>query len=214
MHGYLPQESPTELATLAALQPVHPFGDEVQPPTGVPVVSPFSAESPPSLMDRIWELGFLTLFWAYKGVEVYYFYQLQTSWFGADASWRTVAVKVLMDQFCYTLFWACWTCVAAFQLRDHRFQWQKWWALITHPTFWIITLPMNLLSNWAVWIPVRQNKKRERHNEKREYTLVHLLMEIFRAPCVRCRRIASCIVFPPHCSSICSIWFCASMCSS
>jgi hypothetical protein len=99
------------------------------------------------------ELAFLAAFWAYKGIEVDNFYKLQVLAWGSETTPATIAGKTFLDQFVYIPVWACWTCVAAFMLRDLRFDLKKWWGKLASVEFWLITIPTNLLSNWAVWIP-------------------------------------------------------------
>jgi len=107
---------------------------------------------PPSHQMLLAELVFLACFWGYKGLEVHGFYQLQTLMFGEGASPGIIAAKVVADQFVYIPVWACWTCVAAFMLRDEQFHLDRWRARLNY-SFILVTIPTNLLSNWLVWIP-------------------------------------------------------------
>ncbi len=92
------------------------------------------------------QLGWLCLFWAYKGIEVDLFFVFQAKVFGADTQLDTVLVKLLVDAFVYNPLIA--VPITAFFYR---------WLNKGHPLFhkgWYgrHVLPM-LLFAWAVWIP-------------------------------------------------------------
>ena len=52
------------------------------------------------------ECLFLTVFWAYKGIEVDAFYRLQALMFGNGSDFLTIFAKVVVDQFVYNPVWA------------------------------------------------------------------------------------------------------------
>lgn len=101
-----------------------------------------------------WAAGlFLTLFWAYKGVEIDWFYRLQALIFGSGSALSVLVPKVLVDQFVYNTLWAGWIQLLAY-----------WWleralkpAALVDPAFWrtigprLVTI---LISTWGVWIPM------------------------------------------------------------
>ena len=45
------------------------------------------------------------IYWAFRGLDVDAFYRLQAMIFGNGVDWRTIACKVLVDQFIYCVFW-------------------------------------------------------------------------------------------------------------
>ncbi len=101
-----------------------------------------------------WQAGlFLTLFWAYKGVEVDFFYRLQALMFGSGAGFSTIAPKVLMDQFVYNPLWAGWTQLLGYWWLESSFR----PSALADRSFWgslgprLVTV---LVSTWAVWIPM------------------------------------------------------------
>ncbi|MEO6097187.1 MAG: hypothetical protein ABIW76_16515 [Fibrobacteria bacterium] len=91
-------------------------------------------------------------FWAVKGVEVDLFYQAQGWMFGNDIALGTVAVKVLFDQFVYTVCWSAPGAQLAYYWKDAGFSFAKLRSL-RWIRFLRINLPKALVSIWAVWLP-------------------------------------------------------------
>ncbi len=98
-------------------------------------------------------LLFYTLFWAIKGVEVDLFYQVQSYWFGHEATLRTIITKTAVDQFLYSALWAAPSIVLVYLWRDCGFNVRRWWREARKPDLWRITVPTVIFSNWIVWIP-------------------------------------------------------------
>ena len=98
------------------------------------------------------EFGFYTLFWAYKGVEVDLFYRLQSLLFGDYANPGTIVRKVLVDQFIYNPIWAAPVSALAFLWRESAFSWPTMKSKLGFE-FMTFTVPVTLMSTWAVWIP-------------------------------------------------------------
>jgi hypothetical protein len=98
------------------------------------------------------ELAFYALFWAYKGVEVDLLYRLQALLFGAHATPGTIARKVLVDQLIYNPFWAAPVSALAFLWRESAFSWKTMRSKLGFE-FVTFTVPVTLMSTWAVWIP-------------------------------------------------------------
>ena len=98
------------------------------------------------------ELAFYTLFWAYKGVEVDLFYRLQAHLFGNHAVPGTIVRKVLVDQFIYNPVWAAPTSALAFLWKESSFSWSATKSRLGSE-FLTFTVPVTLMSTWAVWIP-------------------------------------------------------------
>lgn len=91
-------------------------------------------------------------FWACKGVEVDYFYRLQTYLFGSDSNFTTLALKVLVDQFIYSAFWAAPSISIIYLWIACDFNWQTTRQYLDRK-FLTITIPANIISNWLVWLP-------------------------------------------------------------
>lgn len=95
---------------------------------------------------------FYILFWALKGIEVDYFYQFQSYLFGSESNFKTLLIKVCVDQFIYSAFWAAPSISIIFLWIDHNFNWQATRKKLDK-NFFTITMPANIISNWLVWIP-------------------------------------------------------------
>jgi hypothetical protein len=98
------------------------------------------------------ELAFFALFWAYKGVEVDLLYRLQGHLFGDSATPGTIARKVLADQFVYNPIWSAPISALAFLWKECGFSWRTTTSKLGLE-FATFTVPVTLMSTWAVWIP-------------------------------------------------------------
>jgi len=92
------------------------------------------------------------IYWASRGIDVDAFYRLQAMVFGSGVDWRTIALKVLVDQFVYCVFWATPITALFYAWMDvgfsvKRFKAEKTWSGI----FDLILIFM--VSTWMVWIP-------------------------------------------------------------
>lgn len=110
--------------------------------------------------DRARQLGFLVIFWIYRGLEVALFYQFQTWLFGEARDPQTGAVdagivlsKMALDMLVYTAFWTipsttlvylwwddCSGDLAAFRRRLDR-------------EVFTVRIPALILAAWMVWAP-------------------------------------------------------------
>lgn len=95
----------------------------------------------------------LTLFWAYKGIEVAVFYQLQAMLFGSGHTARIIVPKVIMDQFVYCPAFAVPVTVAVYQWVDSRFDGAALWADVRAPRWYLRKVLPILISNLGVWVP-------------------------------------------------------------
>lgn len=96
-----------------------------------------------------WGWCVLLTFWAYRGMEVDGFYQLQAWTFGDSNAVPIVAAKIAVDQFGYSVFWAVPTMVLAYRLRDRK-PWPRWgrWRV----WYGDEVLP-KVVANLMIWIP-------------------------------------------------------------
>ncbi|MEM6314030.1 MAG: hypothetical protein AAF743_08075 [Planctomycetota bacterium] len=96
-----------------------------------------------------WGWCVLIVFWAYRGMEVDAFYQLQARVFGDTNAAHVVATKITVDQLGYSLFWAVPTMVLAYRLRDRK-AWPKWggWR-----AWYVDEVLPKTIANWMVWVP-------------------------------------------------------------
>ncbi|MBU6303060.1 MAG: hypothetical protein KGS60_16040 [Verrucomicrobia bacterium] len=91
------------------------------------------------------------VYWAYRGVEIDWFYRLQGRIFGSGTDWRTVGIKLLVDQFVYSVFWAVPSYLIYVSWVEHR-SLARAWALrngrVLRKTYLSV-----ILTNWLVWLP-------------------------------------------------------------
>lgn len=102
--------------------------------------------------QRLKQLGFYLAFWALQGFMVDNLYRLQTQWFGAGNDIRTLILKVLVDQFPYTLLWATPNSLLLYGWKESGFSWTRFRS--THP---LPALKRKyatiLISAWITWVP-------------------------------------------------------------
>jgi len=98
------------------------------------------------------DFAFYALFWAYKGIEIDLLYRLQTYFFGNHASPGTIVRKVLVDQFIYNPIWAAPVSALAFLWKENAFSFGATQSKLDSD-FLTFTVPVTLMSTWAVWIP-------------------------------------------------------------
>ena len=95
---------------------------------------------------------FYVIYWALKGIEVDYFYQFQSVLFGSETDFKTLATKVLFDQFVYSALWAAPSISIIYLWIENNFNWQATRKGMDKQ-FFTVTLPANIISNWLVWLP-------------------------------------------------------------
>jgi len=101
---------------------------------------------------RVRRLLFLVLFWGYRGMEIDLLYRTQGRLFGHGNDAATLAVKMAVDQFLYTPFWAVPTFVIALRWADCGCSWRRTRESLDR-TFFTRTLPAICITNWIIWIP-------------------------------------------------------------
>lgn len=97
-------------------------------------------------------LLFYLIFWGLKGVEVDFFYQLQGKWFGYGNDFKTIATKVIIDQFLYSALWAAPSITICYLWVENNFDFGKS-LVVMDRTFFFEKIPTVIFSNWLVWIP-------------------------------------------------------------
>lgn len=102
--------------------------------------------------QRVQVFAFLTLFWAWKGVEVDALYRMQAAIFGQAPHFDVIFPKVLLDQFGYNPLWAAPTQVLPFLWKDCEFSLKKTREALFEQSFLSRYLTV-LVSTWMVWIP-------------------------------------------------------------
>ena len=93
-----------------------------------------------------------TLWWAFMGLVVSSFYNLQSYFFGNEVSFSTVGKKVLLDQFAFSILIG-----APFNAISHYWKDHQWsMAELGHalrPGWYRRLIVPNLLPNFLVWLP-------------------------------------------------------------
>lgn len=107
----------------------------------------------PSFENSLPAGAFMSLFWAWKGIEIDLLYRGQALLFGNGTSIDVLAPKVLVDQFLYNPLWAAGLQIIAYWMVEQRLRpsslvdGRLWRSM-----FWRIVTVM--ISTWAVWIPM------------------------------------------------------------
>ena len=102
-----------------------------------------------------WVSGvFFTLFWAYKGIEVDYWYRALAWMVGNDASVRTVFIKVLLDQLVYCPVWAVTITVLAYAWHNAGFRLAPLRADFRAGHWYSRQILPGVLANIGLWGPI------------------------------------------------------------
>jgi hypothetical protein len=102
-----------------------------------------------------WVSGvFFTLFWAYKGIEVEYWYRLLAFCFGDDAKVGTIALKVFVDQFIYCPFWAVVVTVIAYAWHHAGFRLAPLLADFRAGHWYQRHILPGAVANFGLWVPL------------------------------------------------------------
>lgn len=102
---------------------------------------------------KITLLIFYVLFWAYKGIEINFVFQLQSWLFGSTFNFETVVKKTLADQLIYAPLWVVPSIVLTYLWRDLNFSFRRWRHAIKQPELWQLKIPTVIISNWLIWVP-------------------------------------------------------------
>lgn len=98
--------------------------------------------------------GVLTLYWAYKGVEIAGWYALMALIIGTGTDAGTIATKAFLDQFVYCPIWAIPVTALVYQWCALDFDNRALLADLRAPRWYVrATLPM-LIANLGVWLPL------------------------------------------------------------
>ena len=93
-----------------------------------------------------------TLLWAYKGLEIDYFYQFQGWVFGNQSDVQTVLTKTLCDQFVMVPIIGMTNVVLFYHWRECGYSFRKAWGTLGNDWYGRLVLPP-LIANWFVWVP-------------------------------------------------------------
>lgn len=97
---------------------------------------------------------FLLLFWAYKGVEIEYWYRLLSHVVGSGHDVRTVAIKCFLDQAVYCPIFAVPVTVLGFAFNHAGLRFAPVIADLRAGGWYRRHVLPNLVANAAIWVPV------------------------------------------------------------
>jgi hypothetical protein len=97
---------------------------------------------------------FFAALWAYKGVEVDYWYRFLAWLAGDDAHVRTVVIKVFIDQFIYCPVWAVVITVIAYAWQSAGFRWGPVLADIRAGHWYQRHILPSAVANFGLWVPL------------------------------------------------------------
>lgn len=98
--------------------------------------------------------GALTLFWAYKGVEIALWYGAMAWGLGESTDVRTIAAKAVLDQFGYCPVWAIPSTAVFYFWCEHRFDARAVVADLRAPRWYARRVLPMLCANLGVWLPL------------------------------------------------------------
>ena len=93
-----------------------------------------------------------SIFWAFKGVEIDLFYQIQARLIGDESSVLIVAIKTLVDQFLYVPVFGLVNVVLFIVWRDCGYDFRLFRKTLGRHWYSEQILPV-LIANWMIWIP-------------------------------------------------------------
>jgi hypothetical protein len=98
-------------------------------------------------------LLFTIPFWGMIAITVDLFYQMQAQMFGNSVDFTTVAIKVMVDQFGYTAFFATPATCILYDWKHNHYRLHGLGHIFSLKYYRDVVFPV-LLTNWAVWIPL------------------------------------------------------------
>lgn len=101
---------------------------------------------------RVQRVVFLAVFWAIQGMEIDFFYHLQSDLFGDAHDASTLLKKVVFDQFLATPLWFVPSYLIAFRWVEVGGRWSKFWPTLDRD-FWRKIYPAVVVTNWLIWVP-------------------------------------------------------------
>ena len=148
--------------TRAALESLAAFRTEVGLPFALVSTSLFGAVIPFAVLRlseatraryTLGQMAALTLFWAYKGLEVSLFYALQARLFGEGRSVSVIVTKTAVDQFVYGPLLAAPLTWLVYAWVELRFDSRALLAELRRPGLYARSILPLLVTSWSVWVP-------------------------------------------------------------
>eukprot|EP01100_Stratorugosa_tubuloviscum_P012653 TRINITY_DN6075_c0_g2_i1.p1 TRINITY_DN6075_c0_g2~~TRINITY_DN6075_c0_g2_i1.p1 ORF type:complete len:290 (-),score=83.67 TRINITY_DN6075_c0_g2_i1:85-954(-) len=101
---------------------------------------------------NIARLLFYLILMVQRGIEVDAFYRLQAIIFGDDLTFKTIVLKVLIDQFVYTVFWSSPFVLFFLMWKDCDFNCDTLFKKLTWKLF-REKYVSSLIATWSIWLP-------------------------------------------------------------
>lgn len=98
-------------------------------------------------------LVFTIPYWGATGMIVDLFYRAQGDWFGEDASFRTIACKVVVDQFIYNPLFAAPVSAWFYDWKNSGYRIDAPLRLFTRRYYQEVIVPI-LVATWGMWLPI------------------------------------------------------------
>lgn len=102
---------------------------------------------------RLPRIAFNLAFFAFNGVVIDGFYRLAAWLFGAGTDARTVAIKVVFDQFVFNPLWVP-LIVALYLWRQNGFRLGPTWAVVSARGFYRTRVLPLIVPSWFFWVPM------------------------------------------------------------
>jgi hypothetical protein len=102
---------------------------------------------------RLPRVAFNLVFFAFNGVVIDGLYRLAAWMFGAGTDARTVAIKVVFDQFVFNPVWVP-LIVALYLWRQNGFRLGPTWAVIGTGSFYRTRVLPLIVPSWFFWVPM------------------------------------------------------------
>ncbi len=103
--------------------------------------------------NNVYVMSFTGINWACQGAIVYYMYRMQSHIFGDAIDFRTIAPKVLVDQFLFNPFFAAIVNTIVYDLVHRGFSGRNLRSCLTWQYYKSNVLPV-LVATWGVWVPI------------------------------------------------------------
>jgi len=96
---------------------------------------------------------FASVYWAYSGAIVDFFYRQQAGWFGTEVTFGVVATKVIIDQFVFNPLYAAPMNAWSYDWKNSGYPLRGLSRFFTRAYYKRVIIP-TLVATWGVWIPV------------------------------------------------------------
>ncbi|MFM8364404.1 MAG: hypothetical protein ACKOAS_04560 [Verrucomicrobiota bacterium] len=103
-------------------------------------------------LDNLWSIATAAPCWGIMGLVVDFFYRCQNVWFGTGNEWSVVLLKIAVDQFLYSPFFANPVITGYFTLRAGGFRRYAFDFVFSRAFLAEKWLPVQI-AGWGVWIP-------------------------------------------------------------